>query len=574
MDNSASTTDKPFGHGSIESLGRPISNVEIYILDHDLQLSPTGAKGEIYIGGLILARGYLNQPELTAAHFVPNPFSSAPGQRMYRSGDLGRHLLTGEIQYLGRYDQQVKIRGHRVELAEVETAIRLFAPVSQATVSVHSSDSENRELVAYVVWRKGLPHSKIALHAWLAERLPEYMQPRHLIEMEALPLSPHGKLDRQRLPSPITGSTQLSTNFDQPCTATEALIVRIFENILEHPISVNDNFFTAGGHSLLAIRALDRLQKAGAAINLSDIFQYPSARELATRYNNTAHEPKWETLLPIQPRGARRPLFCIHGNISDLIENLPEDQPVYWLHHGREDGLITYQTVAQIAAIHIAEIRTVQEHGPYNLAGFGFGGILAIEVARQLHREGERHTLLALFSCFHAMFFERGASTIEFGWIHRQWGQPHYFKEILQLRNGTLLQRISWHIIRLQYNLRHYSSLTSSYLRYVFYASRSKHLPADLVGYHYSRLFNKAIQSFPCCNISGDVHIFSVADNSGYYPPYTKFWPGTVDGKIMTHIIDSPTRVSTALSKPCAEDVARILRLILNTEFSKDCQEI
>jgi hypothetical protein len=260
-------------------IGRPLANTRVYILDEQRQLVPMGSAGELYIGGDGLARGYWNHPELTAERFLPDPFSADAEARMYRSGDLCRWLPDGNLEFLGRVDDQVKLRGFRVEPGEIETVLRGMR-VRQCAVVAHREAGET-QLVAYMV-PHAAPPSRDELRRFLAEHLPEYMVPAAFIALDALPLASSGKVDRAALPPPPPRSLG---DFAAPVTVEEAQIAAVWQSVLDHPrVGLDDNFFDLGGTSLALIQAHSRLL-ADLHLDLSvlDLFQHPTIRSLARR---------------------------------------------------------------------------------------------------------------------------------------------------------------------------------------------------------------------------------------------------------------------------------------------------
>jgi amino acid adenylation domain-containing protein len=267
------------------SIGRPIANMQVYVLDRYQQLVPIGVAGELYLGGAGLARGYCGQPALTAARFVPHPFGQEPGARLYRSGDRVRMREDGALEFLGRLDQQVKVRGFRIEPGEIEATLRQHPQVDEAVVVVREQGGE-RYLVAYllaVAGRQALAGSE--LRAWLAGRLPGYLLPTHLVVLDALPLSPNGKLDRQALPALAAPEHfgERQAIFEEPQTSVEQMITDVWQEVLQRErISVHDNFFDIGGHSLLLLRVCSCLQASlHEQIPIIDMFRYTTIRSFA-----------------------------------------------------------------------------------------------------------------------------------------------------------------------------------------------------------------------------------------------------------------------------------------------------
>src|SRR6185369_8385979 len=236
----------PIGAEGAPSIGRPIANTQVYLVDRNLEPVPMGVTGEIYIGGEGLSRDYHKQPELTAERFVPNPHSHIPGARLYRTGDLGRHKQNGEIEYLGRIDQQVKLRGYRIELGEIETVLEAHELVHEAAVTVHDQAGQKR-LVAYVIPEKETDLGVSELRAFLQQRLPSYMVPAAFVFLEQWPLTPNGKLNRRALPAPDEHRPELDTQFIAPRTELESVLANFWAELLNlRQVGVNDNFFELG----------------------------------------------------------------------------------------------------------------------------------------------------------------------------------------------------------------------------------------------------------------------------------------------------------------------------------------
>lgn len=267
------------GEGVPISIGRPIDNVVVYVLDDRLALVPPGVLGELCVGGIGMARGYLNRPDLTAERFVPNPFG-APGERLYRSGDLGRLCHDGTIEYVGRVDHQVKVRGHRIELGEIETSLGDHPSVRKVAVVAREHAGE-LQLIAYLVGDPSLETE--ALRVQLRSRLPDYMIPSIFVRLDAMPLNPNGKIDRKALPSPDFDQVRAATPFVTPRTDTERAIAGFFGELLRvENVGADDNFFLLGGHSLVAARLVHVVkERLGAELDLRALFEAPSVREVA-----------------------------------------------------------------------------------------------------------------------------------------------------------------------------------------------------------------------------------------------------------------------------------------------------
>ncbi|MDF5726641.1 MAG: amino acid adenylation domain-containing protein [Rhizonema sp. PD38] len=288
-------------HRKIVPIGRPIANTQIYILNAHLQPVSTGTSGEIYIGGISLARGYLTHPILTAEKFIPNPFSNEPGARLYKTGDLARYLSDGNIEYLGRLDHQVKIRGFRIELGEIEAVLSQHSEVQQTVVIDQEDHSSNKRLVAYIVPQPGTTPAVSNIRHFLQEKLPKYMLPSAFVMLEALPLTSNGKIDRQQLPQPEKLAPELATTYVAPQSPEEKMIATVWQAVLNvEKVGIYDNFFDLGGHSLLVVQVHSKLQEVfNKHISIVDLFTYPTisflARYLSQEYSeqpNVEHNGK------------------------------------------------------------------------------------------------------------------------------------------------------------------------------------------------------------------------------------------------------------------------------------------
>lgn len=295
-------------------IGRPISDLQVYLLDQEQQLVPTGVPGEMYIGGPGLARGYLNRPELTAERFIPNPFTNEPNARLYKSGDLARYLPDRDIEYLGRIDYQVKIRGFRIEIGEIQAVIYKHPEIREAVVIIREDKKDDKRLVAYVVPRsKDISTSELC--KFLKAKLPDYMVPSAFIVLEKLPLTTNGKIDRRVLPAPDTSIHTQDHPHKRPCTPTEELVAAVWLEVLGVKVGTDINFFEAGGHSLLVTQVMSRLQKTFAVqLPLKYLFQYPTIAQLSecidrTRATNNSSTSTSEIpAIKVAPRDKKLPL--------------------------------------------------------------------------------------------------------------------------------------------------------------------------------------------------------------------------------------------------------------------------
>jgi amino acid adenylation domain-containing protein len=385
------------------SIGRPVANTEVYVLDADLRPVPSGEPGELHLGGMGLASGYLNQPEQTAARFIPNPISGHPGDRLYKTGDLVRFIPDGNLEYLGRIDHQVKIRGYRIECGEIEAVMTQFPGVREAVVMAREDAPGDKRLVAYFVADPQAKFALLALRAFLKEKLPEYMVPSAFVVLAAFPLTANGKVDRRALPVPANERPELAAAMVPPRDECEARLSKLFECLLGvQPIGVKDNFFELGGDSLLAAHLMSQIRESfGQNLPLTVLVQEATVEHLARLLGAPTQPRKWPALVEIQPRGDKRPVFFAHGiggevlALTLLAQHLGLDQPFFGLRaHGTDGAREPFIRVEDMAANYLEEVLAVQSKGPFFLGGWSFGGIVAFEMARQLHARGHHVGLL------------------------------------------------------------------------------------------------------------------------------------------------------------------------------------
>ncbi|MGP4112117.1 amino acid adenylation domain-containing protein [Streptomyces sp. 4N509B] len=402
-------------------IGRPGRNVRAYVLDGALQPQPPTVPGELYLAGEQTSRGYLGRPGLTACRFVADPFGP-PGGRMYRTGDRARWTADGVLEFLGRVDEQLSVRGCRIEPGEVEHALARHPGVAQAAVAAREDASGEPALTAYVVPAAGAgagaAPTAAALRAWAAARLPAPMVPATFLTLDALPVTRNGKLDRAALPAPRNapadgGAAGSPGGARAPRGELERELCGLFAEVLDVPrLGPDDDFFDHGGHSALAVRLVSRIRaRHGAELTVRSLFEAPTAAALARRLDATAgpsaerHGPgAFEMLLPLRAQGERPPLFCVHpaGGLSwcyaGLLRHLPSRVPVFGL-QARGLGADAPElpgSFEEMITSYVARIRATQPAGPYRLLGWSIGGALAHAVAVRLRALGEAVTLLAM----------------------------------------------------------------------------------------------------------------------------------------------------------------------------------
>jgi amino acid adenylation domain-containing protein len=382
------------------SIGRPVANTRIYILDARRRPVPVGVAGEIYIGGVGVARGYLNRPELTAERFIADPFSSNADARLYRTGDVGRWRADGNVEYLGRNDQQVKLRGYRIELGEIETQLARHPRVREAVVIAREDEPGEKRLVAYVT---GDTLEVEELRAHLSASVPQYMVPSAFVHLEALPLTPTKKVDRKALPKP-EAEAYATKEYEPPQGAIEETLAAIWQELLHvERVGRNDDFFELGGHSLSAVQLMAKINRHfEQLLPLSVMFTAPSVAALAKVISSKEARPS-DILIPIQGSGDARPMFAVPaagGNVlslQPLSKTLGAQRPFYGLGTVGLDGRTSPpDSVEETARLNIAALKTLQPRGPYSLIGHSYGGVVAYEMARILLEEDEEIASLTL----------------------------------------------------------------------------------------------------------------------------------------------------------------------------------
>ncbi|MFY0572993.1 alpha/beta fold hydrolase [Cystobacter fuscus] len=383
--------------------GKPMVNQSFHVLDERLQPCPIWVAGDLYIGGVGVAQGYWRDEQKTKESFITHPQT---GERLYRTGDLGRYLPGGDIEFLGRQDLQVKVQGYRVELGEIEAHLARHPGVGAVAVVVEGQRHEAKRLVAYITPAlPGQPPATASLRQFLRETLPEYMVPADFIAMETLPLTPNGKVDRTALVQTRKTRGAQDRVFIAPRNETETKLSRIWEAILNvQSIGVTDNFFESGGHSFAAVRMLAKVQQEfGRTLTLAAFAGAPSIERMAELLHERTDSGPRTSVVKLKPDGDKTPFFCVHAiggsalAYRDLAFQLDARQPFHGLHaRGVDTEEMPLDDIPTIARGYVEDIRRVQPQGPYQLGGWSFGGLVAFEMAQQLHQAGQQVSLLVL----------------------------------------------------------------------------------------------------------------------------------------------------------------------------------
>lgn len=443
-------------HGrAVIPVGRGMKDVQLLVLTGTRMLAGIGELGEIYVRSPHLAQGYLGDESLTRERFIVNPFTGDPADRLYRSGDLGRYLPDGNVEFLGRKDTQVKIRGFRVELGEIETVLNEHPAVGQTVVDTWTPVQGDVRLIAYVV-PKDKDHGIAGeLLDYLRSRLPAHMIPVKILFLDAIPITPNGKINRAVLPHPGEDERAVRQEQVDARNKIEQGLVHIWQDLLRNrKIGVKDNFFELGGHSLMAVHMFTKISETfGANLPLSTLFQEPTIENLARAIQRDAGQTAWSSLIEIEPLGSHPPFFCIHGITGDILwfrdlaRCLTPDYPFFGLQARGLDGIQDpFDNIADMAAYYIREIHRRQPQGPYYLGGASFGGTVALEIAQQLLQQGEQVALLAIFDHSPPNINLHVDQNSFKGRLHllkkviRNF--PHWFREFRQLGVTRMLQRL------------------------------------------------------------------------------------------------------------------------------------
>lgn len=489
-------------------IGKPLGNLQVYILDQHLRLLPAGVPGEICIGGIGVGEGYWQNPEKTEQAFVVNPFAGAGSCRIYRTGDLGRWLPDGSIEYLDRVDNQVKVRGFRIELGEVEAALSSLPEVRECVVTVRDDMPGGKALAAYVVAasKDSDGANPQVMRAALRETLPDFMVPAAITVLAELPLTPAGKVDRKALPRPESIQTG-SAEYVAPITDTECKLVAIWESLLPvDRVGITDNFFELGGHSLIGVRIIARINKEFSCnLQVASLLSSQSIRKLAAVIDSgTGNSDQSTSVIPLA-ESTNPALFMIHpvgGDVlcyADLARSLQDTYAVYGIRAPGLDGIAPiYSDIPDMIRYSVEAIRSIQPNGPYRLLGQSLGGIIALAVARKLEMEGEQVDHVVLLDSFSPDYLKQSNPS-----------QTNVVASALGV-NGDVLTSLS----------KDLSSDSNSYSLRLYHAgTQSGLLPAEMGPEQFAGLYRVALQNHHLCSqievekVGAKVHHFTAENN-------------------------------------------------------------
>jgi amino acid adenylation domain-containing protein len=387
-----------FKPGKALPIGKPIGFSQCYVLDYDLRPLPAGEIGELYVAGAGLARGYWNQPDLSAERFLPDPFSLDSNARMYRTGDLAFWNKEGNLEFIGRVDNQVKIRGFRIELGEIDIALEQSPEVKQAISKVYDDEVRGKWIATYVQLNNRQDYDAQKLKAFAQAALPEYMVPSIFTTVQEWPYTPNGKIDRTALPRPEQLDFKSCKVFVTPKTSTQSRLAVICKRLLKQAVSIDDNFFEIGGDSLMAVRLCVEIERNfGKELPLDLVLSHFSIRKLASILDSDdiGLSDNFESLRLIQEGTPETiPLFMIHGGgggifaFKEFASHLGKEQPVYAFQLAVWNGKRCTETLKDLAAEYVQELMLFQPNGKYRLGGHCIGAVIAMEMARQLNELG------------------------------------------------------------------------------------------------------------------------------------------------------------------------------------------
>ncbi|MBC8087231.1 MAG: amino acid adenylation domain-containing protein [Phycisphaerae bacterium] len=381
-------------------IGAPLSNTTVYILDGRGTPAAVGVPGELFTGGDGVALRYLNRTELTTERFLPDPFSAVPGAQMYRTGDGARWRADGTIEFLGRLDNQVKIRGYRIEPGEIENVMSTLPGIRLAAVAVRKDAAGQKRLLGYYVAESGKSFTPSDVRRALCARLPGYMVPAAIVALSELPQTNSGKLDRNALPEPTDAADEASESKwrNRPLGRSQKQLALIWEEVLDRQfIGVDDDFFELGGHSLLAVRMMREVERVlGRRLALTTLLERPTIRHLAKQVDAAILAEPEPEMVVLQPHGREKPFVFVHGDLTGggwycrrLSSLIGECVPLIAMPTIRPPAGGELWTIETMAAAHVRELRKVQPTGPYRIGGYCAGGLIALEIARELSRAGE-----------------------------------------------------------------------------------------------------------------------------------------------------------------------------------------
>ncbi len=513
------------------TIGRPIDNTQTYILDEGLNLAPIGAPGELYIGGLGLAEGYFKRADLTSERFINNPF--VPGQKIYATGDFARFTSEGEIECLGRQDGQVKVRGYRIELGEIEAVVSKVSYIKENAVITKETRPGDVRIIAFLVLKNGHSLEEKSLRENLSQIIPKYMIPSHFVVIEDLPRTLNGKIDKKSLTGMFvevkernTDVVAIQTSHDQVFDELRAMWVQVLGVSTLNP---QDNFFNLGGNSLLAVQLFSKIsQKYKINLPLSVLLESVDFQSFVSLIKNKLPGQKlsqmalsmpnaFSSLISIKSSGDKNPVFCFHGvggnvlNYMSLVPALGESRPLIGLQSRGMDGMQPMaSSVEDMVRFYINEMKALQPHGPYFLAGGSMGGMIALEVAQQLTRQGDKIEKLVMFDTFGPK---------------------------VNIKSYDESERNFWKNLKISFFYRKKTFVNK--LRVKLLNVLGLPIPLEIRLFDVEMNNYSALWKYQAQKYSGDLHLIRAQIRpSGWYSDPLMGWADTIQGKVTTYEID------------------------------------
>jgi amino acid adenylation domain-containing protein len=532
-------TSPSFQYNASVPIGRPVPVTKVYLLDENLNPVCEGESGEICLAGEGLSHKYLNCSDLNAERWISNPFAAVDSYaRLFRTGDIGRLRTDGEIEYLGRRDRLVKVRGFRVELGEVETALSQHPAVDQCAAVANQpgrdgslSLQHSTYITAYAVLKRNSTASSQGLRDFLRDRLPDHAMPAMIFILDSFPLSSNGKVDFHALSQAEPIESELYETYVPPRDAIELRLTQIWERLLSfYPIGVMDSFFEIGGDSLSAIDLMLTIEKEfQCQLPITALIQSPTIADIAGVLHGEGKVGNLDSLVPIRVQGSRPPLFCVHADGSVFIyrrfaKYLDPSIPIYGLQaHGLANPKHEpYRHIEEMAAHYVREILTVQPHGPYYLCAFSVGGLIIFEMARQLHATGEQVAFLGLLDAHGPDYPERiptkNRATYKAS-VHLNTLRFHDLKGIVEYLSGRA---------------RHRTTLIASMLFSELLLKLHLGMPSKIRYEYIARLTERAAQLYPRGkSYPGDAILFHASSQpEGIKPDWTLGWANMITGDL------------------------------------------
>ncbi|MDN3492157.1 non-ribosomal peptide synthetase [Winogradskyella bathintestinalis] len=542
------------------SIGKPIANTQLYILNDKGQLMAPGKIGELCIAGDGVAKGYWKRKDLTSEKFIADTFNQDEETLLYRTGDLAKMLPSGEVQCLGRMDQQVKIRGHRIELGEIEEAINNLEDIENSVVLVNEE-----RLEGFVILKKNEEVSTDLTNSWkqsLAEELPAYMVPVDFYFLKEFPTTLNGKIDRNALKGQAYKNNRLA-EYTAPRTETEKIVTSIWEDCLKRDkIDIFSDFFELGGHSLIAVKVMSLLdKKTGKRLPLSALMIYPTVEKLAEFIDLETKEICWSSFVPIKPEGTKTPLYVVHGAehnvlfLNSLAKNLDNDQPMYGLQSKGLDGVDTpHDKIEDMASYYISEIVKSNPEGPYILAGYSFGGVIAFEMARQLMSQNKTvHKVILLDSYVYPYYCYTPSA-------RKKISRTKYTLEMVLYMSQKMFHSKS----NFEHRMRLFKeSLKQKYLKFK-YGKEAHHKMLHSWPFELDQMHKKAINNYQILPLDIKVDLLRVAEDDVFYAhdPDMLGWGQLATKGVNKHLI--PGNHVNMLSPPNDKKLGKILQNILD----------